>query len=66
MAKTADARFLLEKEIENRLAALDPAFKSRYVLITHSLLPYALCRRAGEVQQTILRCALRQALSGQR
>ena len=54
MSKTADARFLLEKEIENELATRHPAYISRYVLITHSLLPYKLCQRVGEVQASIL------------
>ena len=45
MSKTADARFLLEKEIENELATRHPAYISRYVLITHSLFPYHLACR---------------------
>ena len=54
MSKTADKRFLLEKEIENELSAMDSTYKSRYVLITHSLLPYHLCQEAGVVQESIL------------
>jgi kynurenine 3-monooxygenase len=54
MSKTADARFLLEKEIENELATRHPAYISRYVLITHSLFPYHLCQKAGVLQQKVL------------
>jgi kynurenine 3-monooxygenase len=54
MSKTADARFQLEKQIETRLCELSPLFHSRYALITHSLLPYKLCKAAGIVQQEIL------------
>ena len=54
MAKTADPQFLLEKDIENELAQKFSAYVSRYVLITHSLLPYKLCQRVGEVQASIL------------
>ena len=50
MSKTADARFLLEKEIEHELATRHPAYISRYVLITHSLFPYPLCQKAGTVK----------------
>jgi kynurenine 3-monooxygenase len=54
MSKTADRRFQIEQDIQNELSALDVSYKSRYVLITHSLLPYRLCQEAGVVQQTIL------------
>lgn len=54
MVKTADERFLLEKDIEGYLSELDSSYKSRYVLITHSLLPYSLCKQAGVVQQVTL------------
>jgi len=46
MAKVADPRFLLEKEIENVLATTHDCYTSRYALITHSLLPYATCQVA--------------------
>ena len=55
MAKTADRRFLLEKEIEIELTKMAPTiYISRYALITHSLLPYDLCRQVGIIQQDIL------------
>mmetsp|Transcript_8697 Transcript_8697/g.17697 ORF Transcript_8697/g.17697 Transcript_8697/m.17697 type:complete len:559 (+) Transcript_8697:91-1767(+) len=56
MSKTADPRFLLEKDIENALALRFPAvYVSRYALITHSLLPYSQCKAVGSVQSAILR-----------
>jgi kynurenine 3-monooxygenase len=54
MSKTADARFLLEKEIENELAKRYPEYISRYVLITHSLFPYRLCQEVGVIQSSVL------------
>ena len=55
MAKTADARFLLEKKIELQLSdKLGSSFISRYALITHSLVPYSHCQTIGEEQQRIL------------
>jgi kynurenine 3-monooxygenase len=55
MSKTADKRFLLEKDIENALANKFPAvYTSRYALITHSLLPYHLCQEVGKIHQEIL------------
>lgn len=55
MAKTADPRFLLEKDIELLLATAHPAsYTSRYALITHSLLPYHLCQAVGVIQQALL------------
>ena len=55
MAKTADPRFLLEKQIENQLSdRMGSSFVSRYALITHSLVPYSHCQIIGEEQQRIL------------
>ena len=55
MAKTADPRFLLEKEIENTLSLEFPdTYVSRYALITHSLLPYNQCMAVGKIQQALL------------
>jgi kynurenine 3-monooxygenase len=55
MSKTADKRFLLEKDIELKLADLYPEiYVSRYALITHSLLPYRLCQGVGMIQNEIL------------
>jgi hypothetical protein len=55
MSKTADKRFLMEKDIELKLAERHPeVYVSRYALITHSLLPYRLCQGVGEIQSSIL------------
>jgi kynurenine 3-monooxygenase len=55
MSKTADKRFLLEKEIEMELSRRFPSlYASRYVLVTHSLVPYSLCRQIGFIQDGIL------------
>jgi kynurenine 3-monooxygenase len=55
MSKTADPKFLLEKAIEIELANRFPLqYVSRYALVTHSLVPYSLCKQIGEIQQEIL------------
>ncbi|MDP2439509.1 MAG: FAD-dependent monooxygenase, partial [archaeon] len=54
MAKTAEPRFLLEKQLEIVLAQSFPVYASRYALVTHSLIPYSLCQRIGVLQQQIL------------
>lgn len=54
MAKTADPKFLLEKEIEISIAKSFPVFTSRYALITHSLLQYHLCQEVGVIHQDII------------
>jgi kynurenine 3-monooxygenase len=54
MAKTADPKFLLEKDIEIAVQKNFPEFTSRYVLVTHSLLPYHLCREVGVIHKEIM------------
>lgn len=54
MSKTADPKFLLEKEIEIIIQKHFPEFTSRYVLVTHSLLPYYLCREVGVIHREIM------------
>ena len=54
MSKTADPKFLLQKEVEIRLAQKFPTYVSRYALVTHSLIPYDLCKQIGQIQQQIL------------
>lgn len=54
MEKTADEKFLLQKEIELELSKRFSCYVSRYALITHSLLPYRLCQLIGLIQDDIL------------
>ena len=55
MSKTADKKFLLQKEIEIALSNRFPdRYVSRYVLVTHSLIPYDLCRQIGVLQEEII------------
>ena len=55
MSKTASEKFLLEKAIEIELAKRFPQqYASRYVLVTHSLVPYHKCMQIGVLQQKIL------------
>lgn len=53
--KVADARFLLEKQVEKKLLNAFPGeFISRYPLVSFSLVPYGVARRIGEIAQGIL------------
>ena len=53
--KTGDARFKLEKAIEQRLFQAFPGqFVSRYTLVSFSLAPYAEAYRVGEAAQRIV------------
>ena len=53
--KTADPRFLLEKQIEKRLLNAFPGeFVSRYTLVSFSLEPYAFAYRVGDVAGRIV------------
>ena len=53
--KTGDARFKLEKAIEQRLFAAFPGeFLSRYTLVSFELAPYRYAYRVGEVAQRIV------------
>jgi kynurenine 3-monooxygenase len=55
MVKTADKQFLLQKAIEIELSNHFPEqFASRYVLVTHSLIPYSICLQIGIIQQQII------------
>ena len=54
MSKTADEKFLLEKAIEIELSNRFPdVYASRYVLVTHSLVDYDLCKQVGLIQVDI-------------
>ena len=53
--KVADADFLLQKEIEERLEqTFDDIYRSRYATVMYSTIPYAVAFEAGEIQQEIL------------
>jgi kynurenine 3-monooxygenase len=55
MSKTASEKFLLEKAIEIELTKRFPQlYASRYVLVTHSLVPYHKCMQIGALQQKIV------------
>ena len=55
MSKTASEKFLLEKAIEIELAQrFSRHYASRYMLVTHSLVPYFICQQIGVLQQKIL------------
>lgn len=50
-----DARFLLQKEVEALLGRHFPtSYLSRYSMVTHSLIPYAVAQEAGRIQKEIL------------
>jgi kynurenine 3-monooxygenase len=53
--KVGDSRFLLRKKIESTLEQKNPGlFKSRYGMITYTLVPYALAQKAGLKQNHIV------------
>lgn len=53
--KVGDSGFLLRKKIEATLEQKHPGiFKSRYGLITYTLVPYALAQKAGHQQSLII------------
>eukprot|EP00457_Paulinella_chromatophora_P003794 gb/GEZN01003802.1/.p1 GENE.gb/GEZN01003802.1/~~gb/GEZN01003802.1/.p1 ORF type:complete len:506 (-),score=85.70 gb/GEZN01003802.1/:576-2060(-) len=55
MAKSGDPRFQLQKQLEVRIAkALPTIYCSRYVMVTHCLIPYQLCLQVGKIQEEIL------------
>lgn len=55
MSKTADAHFLLQKEVENDIQKRFPEkYAARYTLITHSLVRYSICKEIGVAQQKML------------
>jgi kynurenine 3-monooxygenase len=54
--KVADQNFLLRKKVEGWLEKQFPKhYKSRYGMVTYTLIPYALAQRAGVVQDGILK-----------
>ncbi len=53
-AKTADPRFLLEKQVEQLLQERFANYVSRYTLVSFSRVPYSVARRVGEIQRSIL------------
>src|SRR5581483_8780820 len=53
--KTADPRFLLEKQVEKILLNAFPGeFLGRYSLVSFSLAPYAFAYRVGEIASGIV------------
>ena len=53
--KVGDARFLLMKKIEQRIENEMPdIYRSRYGMITYTLIPYAVAREAGQIQERLL------------
>lgn len=54
MSRTGDQQFLLAKEVEILLARRYPSYHSRYVLVTHTLIPYNICLEIGETQNRML------------
>ena len=53
--KVADQSFQLRKKVEGTLEAKNPTlYKSRYGLITYTLVPYSLAQKAGVVQSRML------------
>ncbi len=53
--RVGDARFQLRKKVEGWLEKQFPGFyKSRYGMITYTLVPYATARAAGEIQDRLL------------
>lgn len=53
--KVGDARFLLRKKVENKLEKAFPSeFRSRYGLVTYTLIPYDLVKEVGAIQDEVL------------
>lgn len=53
--KVADNTFLFRKKIEVELEKKYPnIYKSRYGLVTYTLVPYSLAKKAGEIQNQLL------------
>ncbi len=48
--KVGDQKFLLRKKAESLLEQRNPQYKSRYGLITYTLVPYKLAQDAGRLQ----------------
>lgn len=53
--KVGDEKFLLRKKVEHKLETTYPAsFRSRYGLVTYTLIPYHLCKEIGAIQDKVL------------
>ena len=54
-AKVADPKFLLRKKVEHKLENEFPTlYRSRYGMVTYTLIPYSLAQKAGLIQDKIL------------
>lgn len=55
MASVADDRFLLKKAVETKIQKAYPdLYRARYGMVTYTLIPYELAKKAGEIQGRIL------------
>lgn len=53
--KVGDDKFLLRKKVENKLEnAFPQKFRSRYGLVTYTLIPYFLAKEVGQLQDVVL------------
>jgi kynurenine 3-monooxygenase len=53
--KVGDAQFLLKKKIEHKIETTFPdLYRSRYGMVTYTLIPYSLAQKAGVIQDEIL------------
>lgn len=53
--KVGDTKFLLRKKVENKLESTFPElFRSRYGLVTYTLIPYHLVKEVGLIQDEVL------------
>lgn len=54
-SKVADEKFLLKKAIEHKIENEFPSkYRARYGMVTYTLIPYAVAKKAGLIQQEIL------------
>lgn len=54
-SKVADEKFLLKKAIEHKIENEFPEkYRARYGMVTYTLIPYAIAKKAGLIQQEIL------------
>lgn len=62
--KVGDAKFLLRKKVESALEERHPGlYKSRYGLITYTLVPYSVAQKVGRIQENFLGGLCAQASS---
>ena len=53
--KVGDEKFLLKKAIEHKIEnAFPEKYRSRYGMVTYTLIPYSIAQKAGIIQQEIL------------